>query len=102
MFIDLHVKYPLFLSDFNDLEFSPYFFEKSSVINFHENLSSGNGGVPCRPRNGRAEGQTRHDKALFALLRTRLTMCARQQHERFTPISKLLPTVSPVPYHTYA
>ena len=35
MYIGLHVKYPLFLSDFT-LEFSRQFFEKYSNIKFHE------------------------------------------------------------------
>ena len=46
MYIGFHVKYLLFLSDFNEtLIFSPYF-QKNSII-FHENLSSGSQIVPC-------------------------------------------------------
>ena len=46
MYIALHVKYPLFLSDFNETWiFSS--FEKSSNINFQENTSSGSRVVPC-------------------------------------------------------
>jgi hypothetical protein len=41
MYIGLHVKYPLFLSDFMKLEFSGQIFEKYSDIKFHENPSSG-------------------------------------------------------------
>jgi len=36
MLISLNVKYPLFLSDFNELEFSREIFEKYSNIKFHE------------------------------------------------------------------
>ena len=47
MYIGFHVKYPLFLSDFNDNELSRQIFEKSSSIKFHENPSSGSRDVPC-------------------------------------------------------
>ena len=44
----LHVKYPLFLSDFNEkLEFSRQVFEKYSNIKFHENPFSGSQTVLC-------------------------------------------------------
>jgi len=47
-YIDLHKKYPLFLSDFNEtFEFSPQIFKKYSNINFYENPSSGSSVVPC-------------------------------------------------------
>ena len=42
------------MSDFKTLEFSQHIFEKSSIINFHKNLSSTNRVVPC----GQAYGQT--------------------------------------------
>jgi hypothetical protein len=51
MCIDLHVKYVLFLSDFNETR---QCFEKYSNIKFHENSSGGNQGVPC----GQADGET--------------------------------------------
>jgi len=42
MYIGLHVKYPLFLLDFNEtLNFLDRFFEKYSSMKFHENPSSG-------------------------------------------------------------
>jgi hypothetical protein len=41
VYIDPHVKYPLFLSGFMTRKFSQQMFEKSSNIKFHENLSSG-------------------------------------------------------------
>ena len=48
MYIGLHVKYPLFLSDFNETcIFSTQIFEKSSNIKLHENPSSGSRVVPC-------------------------------------------------------
>jgi hypothetical protein len=54
MFIGLYVKYPVFLSDFNQIKFSQRIFEKSSNIKFYENTSNGNWVVPC----GRADGGT--------------------------------------------
>jgi len=48
MYIGLHIKYPLFLSDFNRTEFSRQIIEKSSNIKFQENPSSGNRVVPFR------------------------------------------------------
>ena len=46
MYIGFHVKYPLFLSDFNEPEFSQQNFETYSNKNFHENSSSGSPIVP--------------------------------------------------------
>jgi hypothetical protein len=40
MYTDLHVKYPLFLSDFNENCISKQILEKYSNIKFYENLSS--------------------------------------------------------------
>jgi hypothetical protein len=40
MYIGLHVKYPLLLSDFNETCIYREIFEKSSSIKFHENPSS--------------------------------------------------------------
>jgi len=48
MYIGLHVKYPLFLSDFNKTWiFSNLFFEKYLNTKFHENPFSGSRIVPC-------------------------------------------------------
>jgi len=48
MCIGLHVKYPLFLTDFRNLEFSGQIFEKYlKSIKFNENSSSGSRVVPC-------------------------------------------------------
>ena len=38
MYIVLHVKYLLFVSDFNELEFSGQILEKYSNMKFHKNL----------------------------------------------------------------
>jgi hypothetical protein len=66
MYIGLHVKYSLFLSNFNDiLTPSTLFFEKSSNIVLHENPFSESRIVPC----GRTDGQDRTDtkKIIIAL-----------------------------------
>jgi len=56
MYIGLHVKYPLFLSDFNEIRVFSNGVEKSPDIKFHKNPSSGSRVVPC----GRTD---RHDEA---------------------------------------
>ena len=43
----LHVKYPLFLSDFNKTWIFSTYFRKSRNIKFHQNPSSGSWVVPC-------------------------------------------------------
>jgi hypothetical protein len=56
MHTGLHVKCPLFLSDFNETWIFSAQFRKILHIKLHENLSSGSRVVPC--------GQTdRHDEA---------------------------------------
>jgi len=55
MYIGLHVNYPLFLSDFNEIEFSRQFFEKYSNFKFNENPSSGIRVVPCGMTEGRRD-----------------------------------------------
>ena len=47
MYIGLHIKYPLFLSDCNETGIFPADFQKYSSIEFHENPSSGSRIVPC-------------------------------------------------------
>ena len=47
MYFGLHVKYSLFLSDFNENWIVSSDFDKSSNIKFHENPSSGSRVVPC-------------------------------------------------------
>ena len=43
----LHVKYPFFLSDLMNFEFSQQIFENISNIKFHQNPSNGSRVVPC-------------------------------------------------------
>jgi len=64
MYIGLHVKYPLFLSDFNEtLTFSTKF-RKISNIKFHKNSSRGSRVIPCGRADRNMDRQTdRHDKA---------------------------------------
>ena len=51
MYIGLHVKYPLLLSDFNEILIFPTFSKKkSSTTKFHENPSSWSRVVPCGRR----------------------------------------------------
>jgi len=47
MYIGLHIKYPLFLSDFRENIIFSKIFEKLSNIKFHENTSNGSKIVPC-------------------------------------------------------
>jgi len=54
MYICLHVKYPLFLSDFNITLILSTDFENYTNIKLCENQSSGNRVVPC----GQTDGQT--------------------------------------------
>jgi hypothetical protein len=58
MYIGLHVKCPLFLSDFNKLEFSRLVFKKYSDIKFNKDLSSGSRVFSCR-RLGRQTDLTK-------------------------------------------
>ena len=62
MYVGLHVKYPLFLSDFNDTELSRQIFEKFPSIKFNENPSSGSRVVPC----GRTDRRTGMTKLIVA------------------------------------
>jgi len=52
MFIGLHIKYTLFLSDFNENLIFSTDFQKTLSIKYHENPSSGNQTVPCRWTDG--------------------------------------------------
>jgi hypothetical protein len=54
MYIGLHVKYPLFSSDFNETSFFRQIFEKYSNTKFHENPSSGSRVVPDGHDEGRS------------------------------------------------
>ena len=55
MYIGLHLKYLLFLSDSIKLEFYQQIFEKYSNIKFHENPSSENRVVPCGQTDRRTD-----------------------------------------------
>jgi hypothetical protein len=61
MFIGLHVKYPLFLPDFNETLIFEIDFRKIH-IKFHENSSSGSRVVPY----GRTDGRTDMTKLIVA------------------------------------
>ena len=54
----LHVKYPLFMSDFNETWIFFDKFSKSTNTSFHENLSGRSRVVPCR-RTDRWTGMTK-------------------------------------------
>jgi len=45
MYISIHVTFPLFSSDFHEIEFSRQILEKYSSIKFHENPSTESQGV---------------------------------------------------------
>jgi len=58
------VTYPLFLSDFNETEFSRQIFEKYSSIKFHENPFSGSRVFPSGRRDGQIDRKTDTRKAI--------------------------------------
>jgi hypothetical protein len=70
MYTDLHVLYSTSYSCqiVTKLDISRECFEKSSNIEFHENVSSRSRVVPCGQTDGHDEA-----KSLAAILRTRLT-----------------------------
>jgi hypothetical protein len=59
MYIVVHVKYPLFLSDCNETWILSTDFEKSPNIKFHENPTSGSRVVPCGRTDRWTHGQTK-------------------------------------------
>ena len=61
MYSTLHVQYPLFKSDLNELEFSGQIFQKYSNIKFHENLFGESRVAPCE--EGTHRQMYRHDEA---------------------------------------
>ena len=63
MSIGIHAKYPLFLSDFNELEFSRHCFEKYSSTKLHVNPSSK---VELYRADGRTDRQTNVTRLLVA------------------------------------
>jgi len=70
MSIGLHVKYPLFLSEFNEkCKFSCQKFEKKlSNTKFHENLSSESPVVPCGRAHRRTDGRTDRETDMTELI----------------------------------
>jgi hypothetical protein len=56
IYISLHAKYPVFLSELNETWIFSTDLEKTSNIKFNENLSSGRRVVPCAQTD-------KHDKA---------------------------------------
>jgi hypothetical protein len=59
MYISLHVKYPLFLFDFMELDFFGQIFEKNSNIKFHKNPSKMSRVFICGHTAGHDEGNSR-------------------------------------------
>jgi len=55
MTVGTHVKYPLFVSDFNQFRNFLTHFRKIIKYKFHENLPSGNGVVPYGQIDGRVD-----------------------------------------------
>ena len=64
-YISLHVKYPLFLPDFNEFEFSRHIFEKYSDIKCYERPFSGSRVVPCGRTDWRQTEET-EDNSRFS------------------------------------
>ena len=64
MYIGLQVRYTLYSSDYNAIEFCRRSFEKYFNIKFNENPFSGSRVVPCGPLGGRTD---RYDEVKFAL-----------------------------------
>jgi hypothetical protein len=63
MYIGLHVKYPLFLSDFNkNLKYLERFSKNTDTYNFMKIRPSGSRVLPC----GRTDGQTDMMKLIVA------------------------------------
>ena len=54
----LHVKWPLFLSDFNDIFIFSTEFRNVSKIKFYQNPSNGSRLVPCRQTDGHKRRRT--------------------------------------------
>lgn len=52
MYTGLYVKYPLFVSDFQELGFSLYISDTSPYIKSHESSSSPSRDVPCDKTKG--------------------------------------------------
>jgi len=55
MYIGLHVKYPLFLSNFKNMDFLNKFSKNTQTSNFNENSSIGSRVVPYGRMDGQAD-----------------------------------------------
>jgi hypothetical protein len=62
MYIDLHVKYPLFLSDLMKIEFSGHIYKKYSNIRFRGNPSSDSRIVLCGQMDTKTRQSDRYDE----------------------------------------
>jgi hypothetical protein len=82
MYIGVRVKYPLYLSDFNEALISGKLFEKYPHIKLHENPPGASRVVLC----WQTDWQTwRSQQSLFANLRTRLKIRTFRQELKFNP-----------------
>ena len=85
----LHIKCPLFLSYFNEIEFSRQIFDKYTSIKLHEDPFSGSRGVPCE----RAERERRTDghdeaKSRFSQFFDRCLFSDPQKTDKYTVWTK--------------
>jgi len=81
MYARLHVKYLLFLSDFN----AGQIFEKYSNVRFHDNPSSGSRIVP----GGRTDGQTDMTKLVITFRNFAIAPNETLEMMNITPFSML-------------
>jgi hypothetical protein len=84
IFVVLHLKYPLFLSDFNETLISRQIFEKYS--HFDENPSSGSGVVSC----GLTEGRTYITRLIDAFRKIAKSAYKYEQSFIYSPTDPLV------------
>jgi len=70
MYIGLHVKYPLFLSDLKDLEFCRQIFEIAQISNFMKIRRTGTELIHAGGWKDRQRHTWQSWQSLFAILRT--------------------------------
>jgi len=85
MYIGVHVKNQLALSDFNEIEFSQQILESYYNFNIHENPFSGSRFVPCA-RNRRTDRREEANKRI-SLFRQRAKKNHNFAHEVFDFVS---------------